>query len=417
MPVFTTRPDTLFGATFFVLAPEHPLVERIDERHAARCCARTRATRPPSGARSARPSEEKTGVFTGFTRDEPGQRRADPDLGRRLRADGVRHRRDHGRAGPRRARLRVRRDVRAADRRRSSHARSGATLVDSGDGSSIGDCLPRRRRRRSSSGSASKGAAKPTVNYRLRDWSFSRQRYWGCPIPIVYCDACGVVPVPDDDLPVLLPEVEDYRPKGVPPLASNEEWLHVPCPSCGGRRRRREADTMDTFVDSSWYFLRYCRPAQRRGAVRARGRRLLVPGRPVHRRHRPRDRAPALLALLRQGDERARARRLPRAVRAAVPPGLGAPRRHEDVEVEGERRSGPTSSSTRTAPTRVRLYILFIGPADQDMEWTGHGRSRASCASSAGCGGSCTRWQSGGRRPRGRRRRRSRGRRTRRSPR
>ena len=87
----------------------------------------------------------------------------------------------------------------------------------------------------------------------------SRQRYWGAPIPVVYCEACGIVPVPESDLPVLLPDVEDYRPKGKPPLASNEEFMNVACPSCGGAGRR-EADTMDTFVDSSWYFLRYCDP-------------------------------------------------------------------------------------------------------------------------------------------------------------
>ncbi len=100
------------------------------------------------------------------------------------------------------------------------------------------------------------GRGAPAVSYRLRDWSMSRQRYWGCPIPIIYCDDCGIVPVPDEDLPVLLPEVDDYLPKGKPPLASNEEWLRVPCPRCG-KEGTREADTMDTFVDSAWYFLRY----------------------------------------------------------------------------------------------------------------------------------------------------------------
>src|SRR5206468_1517411 len=103
------------------------------------------------------------------------------------------------------------------------------------------------------------GKGEPAINYRLRDWSFSRQRYWGCPIPVVYCEQCGIVPVAEQDLPVLLPEVSDYRPKGQPPLASNEAFMNVPCPACGGPGRR-EADTMDTFVDSSWYFLRYTDP-------------------------------------------------------------------------------------------------------------------------------------------------------------
>ena len=116
------------------------------------------------------------------------------------------------------------------------------------------------------------------------------------------------------------------------------------------------------------------RPAQRPGAVRPPARRLLDAGRPVHRRHRPRDGAPALLALLRQGAERLRPGRLPRAVPAPVPPGLGAAGRHEDVEVEGQRRPGPTSWSTMYGADAVRLYILFMGPADQDMEWTRGGR-------------------------------------------
>ena len=269
MPVFTTRPDTLFGATFFVLAPEHPLVaELTDSERGAR-------VRPPRRARARRSSarrRRRTASSPAATRSTRSTASEIPiwvadyvlmEYGTgAIMAVPAHDERDYD----------VRASVRAADPARSSQpadgevapraARSSAhtedeVLVNSGgfDGlpapeakSAIVDWL------------ASAGEAEATIGYRLRDWLLSRQRYWGCPIPIVHCERCGIVPVPDDQLPVLLPEVEEYLPKGRSPLAAAEDWVHVDCPTCGGPARR-ETDTMDTFVDSSWYFIRYTRPA------------------------------------------------------------------------------------------------------------------------------------------------------------
>ena len=277
-----------------------------------------RADREPRGARRRRPREDRR--VPRPPRRQPGQRRADPDVGRRLRADGVRHRRDHGRARPRRARLRVR-DAGTGWRSAASSA-AGRSCPYAGDGpivnsdprfdgmqnrealDAIVDWLDRE------------GRGHRSVNYRLRDWLLSRQRYWGCPIPIVHCDACGLVPVPDDQLPVLLPDVTDYKPKGRSPLADRGGLGQHDLPAL--RRARAARDGHDGHVRRLVLVLpALLRRRQRRGAVGPRGARALGAGRPVHRRRRARDPAPAVRALLRQGARRHGAARRAGAVPAA----------------------------------------------------------------------------------------------------
>ena len=199
----------------------------------------------------------------------------------------------------------------------------------------------------------------------------SRQRYWGCPIPIVHCGECGLVPVPDDQLPLLLPDVEDYRPKGVPPLASNSEWLHVDCPRCGGPARR-EADTMDTFVDSSWYYLRYVDP---HNVEEPFGRRIVDYWCPIDQYIGGIDHATGHLLYSRF------------FVKVLNELGLLGFREpfarlfHQGwVQMGGSKMSkskgnveGPDELVDAFGADAVRLSILFMGPADQDMEWTDSG--------------------------------------------
>ncbi|MFG6196852.1 leucine--tRNA ligase [Nonomuraea sp. JJY05] len=268
--VYTTRPDTLFGATFFVVAVDAKLADEIvTDEHRAEFEAYRAEVAKLSDIERLSTDKEKTGVFLGRYAVNPvnGERipvwAADyvlSDYGHgAIMAVPAHDQRDLDFALKFGLPVKVVVHTGLADPGETGEATPGeGTLVNSGplDGltkveaiSKIIEILERE------------GRGTGAVNYRLRDWLLSRQRFWGTPIPIIHCGDCGEVPVPDEQLPVTLPDMrgEALAPKGVSPLASATEWVNVECPKCGGAAKR-DTDTMDTFVDSSWYYLRYCSP-------------------------------------------------------------------------------------------------------------------------------------------------------------
>jgi leucyl-tRNA synthetase len=270
-PVFTTRPDTLFGATFFVLAPEHPELQRLVAGTPAEEAVREYVDRVARESAEERGDEEreKTGVALGRSVVNPVNGEEIPmfvadyvlmEYGTgAIMAVPAHDTRDYEFA--RAFGLPVRRVIEGVD---EEAARDEEGLPYAGDGAMTASGRFDGTHNRAAyeeivAWLAAEERGHAAVNYRLRDWLVSRQRYWGAPIPIVYCERCGVVPVPEDRLPVELPEVEDYAPQGRSPLAAAEEWVATGCPRCDGPARR-ETDTMDTFVDSSWYFIRYLDP-------------------------------------------------------------------------------------------------------------------------------------------------------------
>jgi leucyl-tRNA synthetase len=270
--VFTTRPDTLFGATFMVLAPEHPLVAELTapakraevDAYVARAQVATEIERLST-------DREKTGVAIGADAINPvnGERIpifiADYVLATygtgAIMAVPAHDERDF--AFAKQFGLPIRQVVAAAGADAAAlmsaayvaHA-EGEVLVDSGEFSGLAAAEGGRR---IVAALEARGKGKPAVTYRLRDWLVSRQRYWGTPIPVIHCPTHGIVPVPEEDLPVLLPDTVDYGGVGVSPLTRDEAFLSVPCP-IDGEPARRETDTMDTFMDSSWYWFRYLSP-------------------------------------------------------------------------------------------------------------------------------------------------------------
>jgi leucyl-tRNA synthetase len=382
-PVFTTRPDTLFGATFFVLAPEHPDVRRLaaGTPYEREVNEYVRRALTESAEQRGAEDREKTGVPLGRTVTNPVNEEEIPmfvadyvlmEYGTgAIMAVPAHDDRDYDFA--RAHGLEIRRVIEGSD---PDEARDAEGLPYAGDGEMVNSGRFDGMNNRDAYDQivdwlAAEGKGERAVNFRLRDWLISRQRYWGCPIPIVYCDGCGIVPVPDDELPVLLPEVEDYRPRGRSPLAAAEDWVATSCPRCGGPARR-ETDTMDTFVDSAWYFLRYCDPHNDRAPW---DRDVVAAWMPVDQyiggvEH-------AILHLM-------YARFFTKALTDMGLLDVQEP--FQALFTQGMiTRGGAKMSSSKgnvVSPSGIvkrygadaaRTYILFMGPADQDADWSDEG--------------------------------------------
>jgi leucyl-tRNA synthetase len=268
--VYTTRPDTLYGATFFVVAADAPLAAQLcAPQQRAELDAYVEQVRKLSDIDRQHSERPKTGVDLGVVAINPVNGEQLPVYA----ADYVLA--DYGTGAIMAVPAHDQRDLEFArafnlpvrvvvDTGQPDPAQTGVPTTGDGILINSGQFDGLRKVEAIAAITADlqeRGLGSVAVNYRLRDWLLSRQRYWGCPIPVVHCPACGTVPVPDDQLPVTLPDMrgEELQPKGVSPLASNREWVVTACPKCGGTAER-DTDTMDTFVDSSWYYLRYCSP-------------------------------------------------------------------------------------------------------------------------------------------------------------
>ena len=384
IPVFTTRPDTIYGATFFVLAPEHPLVEKLTapkrrkqvrayveqarrESEIERLSTDKDKTGVPIGAEVINPvSGERVPVWiadyvlmgygTGAVMGVPAHDQRDFEFARKFNLPIVEVVRPDGEDAT---------DPATWD---MAHVAAGS-MVNSGpfDGTPSGEGIGRV-----TAWCEEHGVGKAAVNYRLRDWLVSRQRYWGAPIPIVYCPEHGAVPVPEDQLPVLLPDEVRFKPTGESPLKDVPAFLHTTCPTCGGPATR-ETDTLDTFLCSSWYFLRYADPhdAERAWAADKVERWLPVDmyiGGPEH----------ATMHLL-------YARFFVKALRDMGLLGFDEPFTrlyHQGMVLgpDGQKMSksrgnviAPDDVVGRYGADAVRCYLMFMGPFDQGGPWNNQG--------------------------------------------
>jgi leucyl-tRNA synthetase len=373
-PVFTTRPDTLFGATFFVMAPEHPDVFRLaaGTEHEQQVHEYVNRTMTESIEERGATEKPKTGVPLGRTVTNPVTGEQMP----MYVADYVLM--EYGTGAIMAVPAHDERDFAFAQAfdlpiRRVIGGEEDE-LPYTGDGPMVnsGRFIGMHNREAYEAIVTwldREGRGHATVSFRLRDWLLSRQRYWGCPIPVVYCEDCGIVPVPESDLPVELPDIEDYQPKGRSPLATAEDWVNTTCPSCR-MPARRETDTMDTFVDSSWYFLRYC---DARNDTAPWDRRILKAWMPVDQyiggvEH-------AILHLM-------YARFFVKALadmelldvqepfQALFTQGMILGPDGQKMSKSRGNVISPMPIVDRYGADAARCYILFIGPPDQDAAWS-----------------------------------------------
>jgi len=379
IPTFTTRIDTIFGVTFVVLSPEHPLVEELtqpEQREAVRAYVEEAARRTeiertstereqtgvPTGAYAVNPlNGERVPVFvgdyvlatygTGAVMGVPGHDERDFEFARK-----------YG--------LEIRVVVAPPD---WDGGELGEAYLEPGVQVNSGefDGLPSELgTERIADKIEQNDWGHRTVSYRMRDWLISRQRYWGTPIPVVYCDDCGIVPVPEDRLPVLLPEKAEFRPTGQSPLTLDPEFVNTPCPKCGGAARR-ETDTMDTFVDSSWYHLRFTSPHEEDRPFDPEAIRAWAP---VHQYMGGAEHAVMHLLY---------ARFFTRALRDLGFVEFDEPytrlfnqgvllARHTKIS----KRSNPLTPDPlvkRYGADAVRCYLMFLGPWDQGGDWSDSG--------------------------------------------
>jgi len=271
LTVFTTRPDTIFGVSYMVIAPEHPIVEKLiaGKKEEKACREFIEKVKHMSEIARSSTDTEKEGEFTGTYVINPFNDKKIPlylanyvylDYGTGIVMGVPAHdQRDFDFAKKYNLPIEVvvqpdGEEIKGEDLTEAFAAEG--TMVNSGEFSGLNniDAL-----KKMIDYVEEKGIGERKINFRLRDWLISRQRYWGAPIPIIYCDKCGEVPVPEEDLPVMLPEDVKFTGLGQSPLSTSESFINTTCPCCGGKATR-EIDTMDTFVCSSWYFLRYCDP-------------------------------------------------------------------------------------------------------------------------------------------------------------